>query len=552
MTAREETDERSNGLYSAAGASLRFSVIIGWAQALLGAGAAVSIGVLLDRLLADEPFTSPLLWLAILLIARAALSSLPPLMATTTSTRVESDLRGRVLDAVLQIGPWSGRRTGETVTKATEGIGAVGALAGTFLPQLIAGMSIPILLAIVIAFVDWPIALALVLVVPLVPLLLRLLEKRFASVTARYRATADQLAARFLDGIQGLRTLKALDRADAYGDEIADEAERLRVETMGLLRVNQLALLAVDTLFTLGTVVAATTMAAVRLSAGAISVGEAVAIVLLGVMLIEPLSQIGRFFYVGAIGRASAAQIKELLGRTRDLATGGSHTGGASQGAIVFDEVGFSYPDGTRAIESLTLRVEPGETVALVGESGAGKTTIAYLILGLLDPQSGSLAVGGRTALVPQRPFLFHGSVADNLRIANADATEAELWAALEAADLARTVANRPEGLDTQVGERGLQLSGGEVQRLAIARALLFDAPIIVFDEPTSNVDLESERRLRAAIDRLTVDHTVVIIAHRRSTIAGVDRAFMIEGGRLARTIAGADTGHLFSTETSS
>lgn len=552
MTASRETNEEPVKLYSAAAASLRTSVATGWARAILGAGAAIALGVLLDRLMGDQSANGPLIWLAILLTARAALSAAPPILATNTATRVESTLRHRVLDAVLKAGPWSGRRTGETVTKATEGIEAVGALAGTFLPQLIAGMSIPILLAVTVAIIDWPTALVLVLVLPLVPLLLRLLEKRFASVSARYRATADQLAARFLDGIQGLRTLKTLDQADAYGDEIAEEAERLRVETMGLLRVNQLALLAVDTLFTLGTVVAASTMAAVRLSFDAITVGQAVTIVLLGVMLIEPLSQIGRFFYVGAIGRASAAQIKELLTSTASLPEPAAHLADATDGTIHFDGVGFTYPDGTRAIEGLTMEIGRGEVVALIGPSGAGKTTIAHLVLGLLDPQQGSVRIGGRTALVPQRPFLFHGSISDNLRIAKPDATEAELWSALQAADLAETVASRKTGLETQVGERGLQLSGGEVQRLAIARALLFDAPIIVLDEPTSNVDLESEARLRSALDKLTTDRTVLIIAHRRSTIAGVGRAFVIEDGRLTNTLAGSGTDHLFGAEVSS
>lgn len=552
MTTPPETDEQPAKLYSAASTSLRISVVVGWARALLGAGAAITVGVLLDRLVADETATGPLILLAVLLTARAALSAVPPVLATSTATRVESDLRSRVLDAVLKAGPWSGRRTGETVTRATEGIEAVGALAGTFLPQLIAGMSIPILLAIVVAIIDWPTALILVLVLPLVPLLLRLLEKRFESVSARYRETADQLAARFLDGIQGLRTLKTLDQADSYGDEIAEEAERLRVETMGLLRVNQLALLAVDTLFTLGTVVAASTMAAMRLSAGAITVGQAVTIVLLGVMLIEPLSQIGRFFYVGAIGRASAAQIKELLTATARLPEPTAHLENASDGSINLDGVGFTYPDGTRAIEDLTLEIGGGEVAALIGPSGAGKTTTAHLVLGLLEPQEGSVRVGGRIALVPQRPFLFHGSISDNLRISKPDATDVELWSALEAADLAETVASKKTGLETQVGERGLQLSGGEVQRLAIARALLFDAPIIVLDEPTSNVDLESEARLRSALDRLTNDRTVLIIAHRRSTIAGVDRAFVIEGGRLTNTLAGAGTDHLFGAEVSS
>jgi ABC-type transport system involved in cytochrome bd biosynthesis fused ATPase/permease subunit len=439
-----------------------------------------------------------------------------------------------VLDAVLATGPWSGRRTGDVVAKATEGIEAVGGLAATFLPNLIGGMTIPLLLGLVVATIDIPTAIALVLVLPLIPLMLRILERRFASVSTRYRATADVLAARFLDGIQGLRTLKVLDQADRYGDDLAAESERLRVETMRLLRVNQLALLAVDSLFTLGTVVAAAGMAAWRLSADAITVGEAVALVLLGVMLIEPLSQIGRFFYVGAIGRAAAGQVRELMGlATTTPQRSRAGIGDIGEGTVEFEHVSFAYPDGEAAVVNVSFSITPGEQVALVGPSGAGKTTIAHMVLGLLLPDQGEVRVGGPAVLVPQRPFLFHGSVANNLRLAKPDATDQEMLEALRAADLDGLISNHPEGLAIPVGERGLSMSGGEVQRLAIARALLVDAPVVVLDEPTSNVDLGTEARIRHALDRLTAGKTVIIIAHRRSTIRGADRVIMLDEGRL-------------------
>ncbi len=528
-------------LFAAGRHGIRTSVLAGGARAVLGAAAVVAIGRIIDRA-GDQGFDTGLLtWLAVLLLGRAVLAVIPPLAATITATRVESDLRRRLLAAVMRVGPWSGRRTGDTVAKATEGVDAVGALAGTFLPQLIGGMTIPLLLIAVIATIDLPTGAVLLAVLPLIPLLLRLLEKRFTSVSARYRETADQLASRFLDGIQGLRTLTALDRADAYGDDIEREAERLRDETMRLLRVNQLALLAVDTLFTFGTVVAAAALAATRLSAGAISVGEAVAIVLLGVMLIEPLGQIGRFFYVGAIGRAAAAEVRELLGLATHDQDGATSTEHQDGGTIEFDSVEFAYPDGTQAIDGATFTIGAGERVALVGASGAGKSTIAHLILELLQPTVGTVRVNGSATLVPQRPFLFHGSVADNLRLAKPDATDQELWTALEAADLADAIRQRRDQLDAPVGERGMRLSGGELQRLAIARALLADAEVVVLDEPTSNVDLATEERLRTAIERLTVGRTVVIIAHRRSTIAGTDRVLILDGGRPVRDLTGTD-----------
>jgi ATP-binding cassette, subfamily C, bacterial CydD len=545
MTMATPNQARKTRIYAAGRSGIRMSIVVGWARALLGAGAALLLGSVVDIAIGRGEATTEMLWLGILLLARAGVASLAPLLATTTATRVESDLRHRLIDAVLRIGPWSGRRTGETVIRATEGVEAVGALAGTFLPQLIAGMSIPILLAIAVAVIDWVTALVLIVVIPLIPALLRLLEKRFASVSTRYRETADQLASRFLDGIQGLRTLKALDHAEAYGEEIAREAERLRAETMSLLKVNQLALLAVDTLFTVGTVVAAAVMASLRLSAEIITPGEALAIVLLGVMLIEPLSQIGRFFYVGAIGRAAAAQVKELF----DIAGEQNNTKPRIEvdtGRVFFDRVDFRYPDGTAAITDCSLEIVPGERVALVGPSGSGKTTIAHLTVGLLEPQEGLIGVGGPAVLVPQRPYLFRGTVAENLRLGKREATDAELWEALAAANLDETLRGRPTGLETLVGERGLDLSGGEVQRLAIARAFLADSPVVVLDEPTSNVDLESETRIRSAIARLTEGRTLLVIAHRRSTIAGVDRVLVVQQGRVRDSLDGADALALF------
>ena len=550
MTLEQETPHPAANisLHVAGRSGIRASVLVGWANALLGAGAVLLIASVIDHVIAGENATVLLIWLTAMLVLRAVLAAAPPFLAASTASVVESDLRTRLIDSVLRGGPWAGRRTGETVSKATEGVEAVGALAGIFLPQLIGGMSTPLLLAIVVAFVDWPTAVVLVVILPLIPLLLRLLEKRFASVSARYRATEDQLAARFLDGIQGLRTLKTLDMADDYGDRLAVDAEGLRAETMRLLRVNQLALLAVDTLFTAGTVVAAAVTAAVRLGAGAITIGQAVAIVLLGVMLIEPLSQIGRFFYVGAIGRASAAEIKGFLTSTGQAETPHPATLAGEPGTVTFDRVTFTYPDGTEALSDLSLSVAPGERVALIGPSGSGKSTVAHLILGLLQPDEGEVRVGGPAVLVPQRPYLFHGTVASNLKIAKPKARDAELWAALEAAQMADVLAERKLGLDTPVGERGLDLSGGEVQRLAIARALLVDAPLVVLDEPTSNVDLESEARLRRAIDRLTVDRTLIVIAHRWSTIAGMDRIVVLEGGHLDRILGGGEISELFAT----
>ncbi|HUG31469.1 MAG TPA: ATP-binding cassette domain-containing protein [Acidimicrobiia bacterium] len=527
MARRDSGDDRVR-LYEAGRSGIKRSVLVLGARALSLAGAAVVVGQLIDTVLTGESVAVPLIALGALLATAAALGWVGPLLADDTASKVETATRARIVGSVIDR-PAMGYRAGEVTNRATEGAAAVGSLAGAFLPQLIGGIVIPLLICVVVAFIDLPAALILLVTVPAVPLLLRLMEKRFASVTARYWATADQLTARFFDGIQGMKTLKVLDASREYGGRLAEESERLRGETMRLLRVNQLALLAVDSLFTLGTVVAAAGAAMWRLQAEAISVGEAVALVLLGVALIEPLSQIGRFFYVGAIGRAAAKDIEAFLSEPGVPFV--ARTG--DEGTVQIDDVSFAYGDGRVALEGVSLSVQPGQVIGLVGPSGAGKSTLAALISGLLQPDSGTVSVGGRVAVVSQQPFLFHGSLRDNLLLARPDADDDALWSVLDAADLSGVVSDRDRGLDLALGERGLRLSGGEAQRLTIARMLLTDAPIVVLDEPTSNVDIETEARIRAALDRLTTAKTVIVIAHRRSTLIGVDRIVAMDDGRI-------------------
>ena len=504
------------------------------ARASLVAVAGVVLGSLIDSAASGDTVAAHLSWLAGLLLGAAVLGWRWPLLAHDTGSAVESDLEVRILDAVIRR-PTTRHRTGEVVNRATEGASAVGTLAGRFLPQLIGGIVIPLLICGVVATIDIPSALVLLVTVPAVPLLLRGMESRFTSVTRRYNETADRLTAQFFDGIQGLKTLRALAASDDYGRALADESERLRGETMALLRVNQLALFVVDSLFTLGTVVAAGGAAFWRFQDGAITLGEAVAIILLGVALIEPISQIGRFFYVGAIGRAAAKDIETFLGGTAGAPVFAPRSG--DEGWVRFDDVSFAYEDDRPVLDSVSFRVDPGEKVGLVGPSGAGKSTIAGLVVGLLQPDRGSVEVGGRVAMVAQQPFLFHGTLRENLLLADPDADDDDLWAALDAADLTDLVEDRDRGLELEVGERGLQLSAGEAQRLTIARLILSDAPIVVLDEPTSNVDIETETRVRRALDRLMLERTVVLIAHRRSTLAGVDRVIPVGRGSMSRGV---------------
>ncbi|GIU91251.1 MAG: HlyB/MsbA family ABC transporter [Acidimicrobiia bacterium] len=452
---------------------------------------------------------------------------------------IEADLRLRVFQRICALGGLvdRDRRTGELVSRATAGVGAVALYGGSFLPTLIAGLAGPALLLVWLTFVDPVVGGLLTVGVVVVPGLMRLVEKRFRSVSDRYREQAELLAGRFLDAVQAIPMLRTYGRLDSFGRTLETESETLRRRTMGLLAVNQLVLFLVDTVLTTTTVVLATWLVVWR----AAPVSQGLGVVLIAAVMVDSLSQIGRFFYVGAIGRAAAEPLRRLLGLP--IPEPVSVVEATADGGLELIDVWFSYPDGDPVLRGVTFRAGAGETVALVGPSGSGKTTIAYLVMGLLRPSAGTVRVAGRdpglsevrdlVSFVPQDPRLFSGTIADNLRLARPDASWEEMEAAARAAHLDEVVERLPQGWDTQVGEGGLALSGGEARRLAVARALLRDTPVVVLDEPTADLDLGSEAAVTRGIRRLTRGKTTLIIAHRASTLMQVDRVVVVSDGRV-------------------
>jgi ATP-binding cassette subfamily C protein CydD len=275
---------------------------------------------------------------------------------------------------------------------------------------------------------------------------------------------------------------------------------------------------------------------------------EAFVVLLLAPEFYKPLRELGAHRHAGMEGKAAANRIFEVLNTPVPTDGGTAEAPSVPGGPTVeFSGVGYAYPGGDRqAVADLTLTLEAGKMTALVGKSGAGKSTLANLLLRFLEPDSGEILANGvpisgvpveewreNLALVPQRPHLFYGSVLENIRLARPAATHEEVERAAELAGAAKFIRGLPEGYETPIGERGARLSGGEAQRVAIARAFLKDAPILVMDEPTSSLDPESERALRAALERLSRGRTVLVVAHRMNTVRGADRIVVVEGGRV-------------------
>lgn len=537
-------------------ASTRRWLGIGIGAGVLGLLASLTlywfIGRAIDAMVGgDNLLATWLPWVGALLAAKFLLSWLYRTAQYRASSRTKLTVRDRIYEHALRLGPavLDRKRTGELVNIAVDGMDWIEMYYGIYFVQFVIGMATPLLLCLFIGFTDWVVGVALLVSVPLTPLFLGMMARNFRKASERFAQVNAEQGARFLDSIQGMTTLKMFNLGKVRGAEMHAASEQQRVETMRLLLVNQMMILFVDFDFALGTTLVLTVTALLRLDAGALTPGAVVALILASAEFARPLTLVGQFFFAGAIGRAYAKKIAAFLGEQPGVAdpTGVAPPPLEARPVLSLRNIVFRFAGASRpAVDGLSLDIVPGETVALVGASGSGKTTVTNLILRTIAPDAGELALGGRNvasvpadwvrahlALVPQDPYLFYGTIAENLRVAKPDASDDELVAACRAASIHEHIAALPQGYATRVGERGLSLSGGQVQRLAIARALLKDAPIVILDEPTSQIDLETEAVIHDALGHLTRDRTVLLIAHRLSTVARADRIVVMGDGKV-------------------
>ena len=497
-------------------------------------------------------------------LAAAAVSAACQLVAQRvarfSALTEEAHLRRLTLAHLLGLGPARAAdvRSGATASLLTDGAERVALYRQTFLAPTLAAAAAPLLVLIELAaFVDVVPALVLAAAVVVVPVFIAWCHSRLRASSSESRRARMRLAAEYLDAIQGLRTLTLARAAERTSARLRLEGEANRRAVMGLLAGNQLVILLTDGLFSLFLITVAAGLALVRLSTGAIDVSDALAITLTSYVLLEPLDHVGAFFYVGMAGMANQRAIRRILSRPlpRSTARPGAtvSTPTAAQSSIVLDDVEAAW-DADPVLEGVNLSVRRGESLAVVGPSGAGKSTLMAVLAGDLLPSGGSVRVEGTelsaatqdevrsaSALVAQTTWLFTGTIADNLRLAQPYATPSQMWQALEVARLDKEVALMPEGLETQVGEAGLGLSGGQAQRLSLARAFLADRPVLLLDEPTSQVDLASEAAIVESLEQLAQGRTVVTISHRVGALTAADRTVRVEGGTV-REVDGAGT----------
>ena len=513
----------------------------------------IELGSVIDSLISGNVTFLSLGYLSLFALAAGMMAFSASFSGGTRLRAEEPRIRHAMIAQVFRLGvsERTKERSGRIVNTATDGVERSSNYRGTFIAPMLASLITPIMVVAVVCAFDWVSAAVLAISIPVVPLTVGAFQKAFRSVSTRYRMASRALAAQELDAIQGLSTLSYIGAGKRVGRTLAQAAENVRRRVMRYLAGNQMVLLVVDGVFSLGMITGATALAYWRLSDGWFSVGQAVTLVLLSSIMLDPLDRIGQFFYIGMGGIAATREIKRFTSETPEVVDPAergalSPTVLPAPGEVRIDGVSFAYEAETPILRKATLHVAPGEHIAITGASGAGKSTLSSLIQAHHRPSTGSICINGvdisqvplqwvrsQIAVVEQTTYLFSDTLRANILIANPAASDEEILTALRTVGLEDLLARLPDGLDTRVGDKGLALSGGEAQRVALARAFIKDAPILLLDEPTAHVDLESERQILNAIDTVARGRTTITISHRGATIAHADRQVELKEGEL-------------------
>lgn len=510
----------------------------------------VVAGVFLDgRTLADV-LPAVGLMLALLLI-RGGLLAAQEVLAQRAAAETKRATRDRLVSHLHALGPLfvRGQRAGELANTVVGGVEALDGYMAHYQPaRFLAGL-VPAMVLLLVLWIDPWTTLVLLFAGPILILLLMFIGQRTRILAEQRFDDLSWMSAYFLDMLRGLPTLKQFNRSREQAGNIAAISRQFGRTTMDVLRTAFQTSLVLEWGATAATALVAVEVS-LRLMAGLLPFWEAFAVLLLTPEFFLPLRQLALQYHVGTEGKAAAKRIYALL--DEPLPGGDRQTGtppAVTDADIRFEQVHLSYDERRPALDGLNLRLRAGRATALIGTTGAGKSSVASLLLRFAEPANGAIYVGDcllanldaaswrqQLAWVPQTPYLFHTSVADNIRLGRPDATDAEVAAAARAAHAHEFIMALPEGYDTVIGEDGARLSGGQRQRVAIARAFLRDAPVLILDEATSQLDSDSEEAVIAALKQLMAGRTALLIAHRPAMAHMADDCVMLANGRVIDT----------------
>jgi ATP-binding cassette subfamily C protein CydD len=539
--------------------------------------------------------TIPLLFLLLVIIGRAAVIWGNTATTNFVSSTVKGDMRLRLFQHLLKLGPMfiKGERSGEIVNTTTDGVEALDAYFNQYFPQVCATMVIPLTILVVVFATDILSGIVLLVTLPILPAFMILIGKRANAMTERRWRQLSTLSAHFLDVLQGMTTLKLFRRAERQRETIRQISERYGQTTMAVLRVAFLSSLVMEMGATISNAIIAVEIG-LRLLYGQIPFAQAFFVLLLTPEFYQPLRNLGTQFHASIESAAGAQRIFDILetpiNRQGIANTQTTSTLPTEPQTLTLQNIHYTYPEpaetteeegGTstkkiggvtvaarvaeaaaiakttqasqqvkqqrqEALRGISFEIQRGQRVAIVGKSGAGKSTIASLLLRFIEPDEGTLSIDGipaqnfsvqdwrkLIAWQPQRPYLFNTTIADNIRLGRPEASQPEVEQAARMADLHDFIQTLPQGYETIIGERGTRLSGGQLQRLSMARALLKNAPILVLDEATSTLDAESEKHILHTLESIAHEHIILIIAHRLNTISNADRIIVLQEGQI-------------------
>lgn len=523
------------------------NVVLQWLSLVANICMMASITALLAKLFEKAANSTDLLITVAIAVAavivRFVCTVLASKMSYLSSKAVKKTLREMIYKKLLCLGASYNEKvkTSEVVQVAVEGVDQLETYFGAYLPQFFYAMLAPLTLFVVLSFVNFPCAIVLLICVPLIPVAIAAVQTWAKKLLSKYWGQYTALGDTFLENLQGLTTLKIYQADDFKNKEMNEESEKFRRITMKVLTM-QLNSITIMDLIAYGGAALGVIMATTQYAAGNVSLAGCMLIILLSADFFIPMRVLGSFFHIAMNGMAASDKIFRLL----DLPENEPKAEAVpTDCTIKCDTVHFSYEEDREILHGVNMTFPMGSFTSIVGESGCGKSTVSAILMGKNKNYTGSVTVGGKElsnlseaslmenfTYISHQSYLFKGTVRDNLLMGCPNATDEQLWQVLERVNMAAFLKSE-KGLETLLAEKASNLSGGQCQRLALARALLHDSPVYIFDEATSNIDVESENDIMGEIHELAKTKTVILISHRLANVVDSDNIYVMDKGNV-------------------
>ncbi|ODN42303.1 thiol reductant ABC exporter subunit CydD [Piscirickettsia litoralis] len=500
---------------------------------------------------------SPYLWgILVLITVRTLLLYGQRRVSFAIGAKVRTVLRERLFQQMLDLGPQHGQRTGALSSALVDQVEAVQDFYQDYLPQMYLAVLVPVMILIAVFPVSWIAGAIFLVTAPLIPLFMALVGMGASSAHQKHLQTLARMSSQFLDILQGISTLKLFNRSKVQEENVRAASEEYRVRTMSVLKIafmssGVLELFASGAIALVAIYLGVSLLQYIGIPAHGITLEIALFILLLAPEFYAPLRTLGTHYHARSKAVGAAEELMKLFAlkpQALNIKAGQALNIDKSQKNkkfdIAFKNICFNYEDGLPVLNEVSMEFKAFTHTAVVGASGAGKTTLLQLLLGFIQPVSGEILINGQVlsslntsewrkqlSWVGQNPRLFHGSVLDNIRLARPEATEQEVLVAAKAAFVNEFVNDLPQGFNTPLGELGVGLSGGQIQRIALARAYLKDSPILLLDEPMASLDSENEKKVLEALAELAKGRTVIHLTHRLVQAKGMDIIYVLDQG---------------------